>query len=155
MRQSRWPLSGLGPRARRRLARLAALAGALLVVAGLIYHYTESGPSASEQQAVGRHVNLGLENNLGIPYGSTPRQVLGQLGSPTAKHGNCWVYQGQLGRIRGRVVNSAVDAFRFCFGSGPLGGKVVAQIFQHDPAQTVDGKKLPAGWGHYTAVQRP
>ncbi|HEX3805509.1 MAG TPA: hypothetical protein VHV52_01905 [Gaiellaceae bacterium] len=150
MQQSRWPLSGLGPRARRRLTWLAALAGALLVVAGVIYHHAKSGGSAIRQQAAGHHVNLALENNLGIPYGSTPRQVLGQLGSPTAKRGNCWVYQGQRGRIRGRVVNSAVDAFKFCFAPGPLGGNVVARIFQHSPAQTIDHKKLPAGWFHIT-----
>jgi hypothetical protein len=84
---------------------------------------------------------------------------VGQLGAPTAKSGHCWLYQGEVGRIRGRLSGSYVDAMKFCFGEGPAGGRAVTKILSHDVAHTIvarDGTKkhFPAQWGGAITIMR-
>jgi hypothetical protein len=85
--------------------------------------------------------------NLGIAYGTTPKQVLREIGPPTKKHADCWLYRGHVGRIRGRYSGPYVDAMRFCFSEGPVGAKVMTQIFSHYATHTITKKHFPAQWG--------
>lgn len=98
--------------------------------------------------------------NLRIPYGTTAAQVLRQLGRPASTRNGCWLYRGRIGSIRGRFSGPYVDAVRFCFGEGPLGGKVVTQVLSHTPRHTIvrpDGSRrtYPAGWGPSITLIRP
>lgn len=71
----------------------------------------------------------------GIAYGTTPKQLLRDLGSPKKKEGDCWLYRGnvhgEIGTIRGHYSGPYVDAMKFCFADGPVGGKVVMTIVSH------------------------
>jgi hypothetical protein len=151
--------SALGARARRRLVWLAATAGGLLVVGGVIHHVTSAGGSSQQQQRL-RYGEMDLQ----IAYGSTPKQVLRQLGSPTTRQADCWIYRGRVGSIRGRYSGPYIDAMKFCFSAGAAGNKVVTQIFNHLPARTIVNKDpvthvttkehFPARWLHAIIIQK-
>jgi hypothetical protein len=143
MQQRRSSVSARGSNARIiRRVWLAGIAVGLLVVAGLIRYAAGTGHSSTKQSitrsssAQQQRLRYG-QFNLGIAYGSTRKQVLRQIGSPTAKQGDCWLYRGHVGRIRGRYSGPYVDAMRFCFSDGPAGGQAVTQIFSHSPIHTI------------------
>jgi hypothetical protein len=142
MQQRRSPVPALGPNARHRRAWLAGIVAGLLAVAGVIHYATGTGNSSTKESITrsssAQQQRLGYgQFNLGIAYGSTPTQVLRQIGSPTAKQADCWLYRGHVGRIRGRYSGPYVDAMRFCFSDGPAGGQAVTQIFSHSPIHTI------------------
>jgi hypothetical protein len=117
------------PSNRRRLRNTAfALVVLLVVVVGAVVLFGGSSGNRTTQSATHRPANrqqdLAIEDTLGIAYGATPKQVQAQLGSPTIKHGNCWIYQGQPGTVRGLTANSTVDAFKFCFGEAQREGRL-------------------------------
>jgi hypothetical protein len=85
---------------------------------------------------------------LGIAYGTTAKQLLREIGSPTKKQADCWLYRGQVGRIRGRYSGPYVDAMKFCFSAGPTGGNVMTQIFSHYAGHTIAKEHFPAQWAH-------
>jgi len=126
---------------------LSAAVGLAVVLAVPIYRHVDSGDSHSRPAAHGRHDDIADEDTMGVAYGSTPGQVARQLGRPTETSRGCWVYRGQPGSIRGRAVNSTVDAFKFCFGPGPTGGTVVSRVLQQDAGSH--------RWGVFTVVARP
>lgn len=140
----------------------------VLVIGGLIHYATGFGNSSTRHQAKPSVASSGTSPtnqrprygamDLEIAYGSTPQQVVRQLGSPTKKEANCWLYRGHIGEIRGRY-SPYNDAIKFCFSEGPAGGKAVMQIFGHYPTYTVvkkdplthiivSKKTFPAHWGH-------
>lgn len=139
----------------------------MLVVSGLI-HYTGFGNSSTQDQGKPSVTSSGTSlvsqrprygaMDLEIAYGSTPQQVLRQLGSPTKREANCWLYRGRIGEIRRRY-SPYNDAMKFCFSEGPAGGRAVMQIFGHYPTRTIvkkdplthtiiSKKTFPAHWGH-------
>lgn len=148
-----------------RLTWLAAIIGWLLVAGGVIHYATGFGnastPHRPRTASPTRRQPLGLgygERNLGIAYGTTPKQVLQQLGSPTKKHAGCWLYRGQVGKIRGRHSGSYVDAMKFCLSEGSAGGWAVTQIFSYYVKHTIvkrdpvthrisSKRTFPARWG--------
>lgn len=153
-----------------RSAWVAGICGGLvvLVVGGLIVHLTRTAGSSTKlapkasvkaPRALGSQRPRYGEFNLGIAYGTAPKQVLRELGSPSRKQGNCWVYRGRVGSIRGRYSGSFfVDAKRFCFSEGPAGGRAVTQVFDHYAKHTIvkrdpvthkitSKKTYPAEWG--------
>lgn len=162
----------------RRLAWIAGVAGGLLVLvsAGLIVDYRPRGDdlsshrlrerssiTAADLAAPRQPLHYGAMT-LGIAYGASRKDVLRQLGPPTARQGRCWVYRGQVGRIRGRSSGPFVNAMKFCFSEGPAGGEAVMHIFGYRPAHTVTmwdpetgvlvKKRFPARWGPTIAIAR-
>lgn len=133
----------------RQLAWFGVIAGVLLVVGGAIERVTGFGPSSAHHQGQTLVEESSISTtqhrqrfygtiNLGIAYGTRPKQVLGELGSPSARRAECWVYRGSAGRVRGRYSGTDIDAINFCFSEAPAGGgKVVSQIFIHVPAHTI------------------
>lgn len=161
---------------RRRLAWLAGIAGGVLVATGLIHYATDFGNSSTQlqpglfttsyssaQQQQQQQLGDGALN-LGIAYGTTPKQVLRRLGSPTTKQARCWIYRGPT-KIPGSYRALYVDAAKFCFSAGAAGGKAVTQIFNHTPTHTiikenpvthtVTKEKFSAQWGPEFVLQRP
>ena len=170
MRRPRLPIRGVGPRARRRLALLAATVAGLVVAAGLIYWLAAAGNSSTSGQQTqtiraSAEQQLGYgQMNLGVAYGTTPKQVRRQLGAPATTNGNCWTYRGS------KVIPDAYrafysDAVRFCFSPGATGNNVVTQIFDHwmahtivetDPVTHVKSRKyFPAVWGPAFTLSNP
>jgi hypothetical protein len=174
MEQGQSPHPAPGSHARRRLAWLAAIAGGLLVVGGAIHLVTRFGDSSTPHQPrasvtgnppTNPRLRYG-EMDLQIAYGTTPRQVLRQLGSPTTRQADCWIYRGQPGRIRGRYSGQGIDGMKFCFSAGGAGNTVVTQIFNHVPAHTnidtdpvthtITKTHYPAQWLHaFTMLKVP
>jgi hypothetical protein len=137
------------------------------LLAGVGAHFAYDGNSSAKRQSQPSANNLGasasgqLQSHYGaidldVAYGSTPRQVLGQLGPPTTKDANCWLYRGRGDTIRGRYSGGS-DVMKFCFSAGPIGNTVVTNVFQHTPAHTivkrdpqtgkVTRKHFRAAWG--------
>jgi hypothetical protein len=165
-------LTGPNPRPNaRRLASLVAGVAGLLLAGGLIQYFIGIGDSSSRYhpQAVAatphnsssQHAFSGA-TNLGIAYGTTPDQVLRQLGSPAAKQTNCWLYRGRVIPDSYRALY--IDAMKFCFSDGAVGNKVVTRIITHSPTHTitrtdpvthaVTTTKYPAGWGPPLVLQK-
>src|SRR5581483_7197825 len=145
----------LGPRARRRVAFLAAVAVAV-VVAGVIHHVTNAGGHSSKAQlgdAQPGTNNLGDaplgEDNLGIAYGDRREQVLRRLGQPNKKRGACWIYNAPDGKVNGiaTLQGAGVDGMRFCFAEDATGGQAVEQVEWHYKPATYHGIHTPAHWG--------
>jgi hypothetical protein len=173
MRQSRSPVRALGPNATNRRAWLAGIAGGLLVLAGVIHYATGFGNSATKHRQASltayssvqqQRLRYG-EMNLGIAYGTTPKQVLRQIGSPTKKQANCWLYRGFGNVIGGRYSGGGIDAMKFCFSEGGAGNRVVTRIFNHTPAHTIikknpdthkiTKKHFEAQWGPAFILRKP
>ncbi len=140
--RGRSPVHGLGPRARRRLARLGASAGALVVVAGLIYWLAVAGNSSAQHRtphpgpkSLQERLGSG-ELNLGVAYGTSPNQLRRRLGAPAETQANCWIYRGSKD-IPGSYRAIYIDAVKFCFSAGPTGTKAVMETFNHSPAHTI------------------
>lgn len=146
------------------LAWLAGIALGVLVVAGVIryatgissgeHHPTLSVTGSSNAVTAPRALRYGFMG-LRIAYGSTPKQVLGQIGSPTKKQAHCWLYRGHVGNIRGRYPGPYVDAMKFCFSAGPTRGNVMTQIFSHYAAHTIattDPITQKIGKTHFAAL---
>lgn len=148
---------------RRSLVVLAVcIAAGLGVVAGAVLSGSPSRPAARTVSTIPFGTPSGPQPpgygqwNLGIAYGTTPAQVLRQLGTPAATEASCWLYRGRVGRIRGRLSGLYVDAMKFCFGEGSGGGKAVTQIASHMVAHTIVSrnpvthrivkKSFPARW---------
>jgi hypothetical protein len=133
-----------------RVGWVAAIAGGLIVVGVLIHFVTGPGSSSAQHQTLSTG-----ELNLGIRYGSTPKQVQRRLGAPATKHGSCWVYRGHGERVAGFYTGPYIDAMRFCFSDGPTGIKVVTNTFAHIVAHTVHKRTIPAQWIHTFTIARP
>jgi hypothetical protein len=130
----------MGPRARRRAARLAATLAVLAVAGAAAYHF--AGPTSSNASRAAARYRIGAQN-AGIPYGATPQQVLRRLGAPARKQAGCWLYRANHNNeIHGVDVGRAVDAMRFCFSN-----RVVSFIYSHYVAVTIHKRHLPAMWG--------
>jgi hypothetical protein len=168
MEQSQSPVPALGPNARSRLAWLAGIVGGLLVIAGLIHYVTGIGNSATQHQPRASVTGSGISSpqqqqrdygamDLGIPYGATPKQVLRQLGSPTTKQADCWLYRGPE-KLHGPYLSPYVDAMKFCFAEGPAGGKAVSDIYNHTVAHTIkwhdEKRRYPAQWSRPIALAK-
>ncbi len=157
MQQRRSPAPAPGPRTWNRLAWLAVITGGPLAVIGLIYYATGIGDSSTKHIATpsvtvtvttsrqDQRYRCG-EMTLGIAYGTTPQELLGEIGPPTRKQARCWLYRGRVGRIRGRYSGPYVDAMKFCFGAGPVGGKVMTRILSHYAAHTIKGEHFRGQW---------
>lgn len=138
------------------------------MVAGLILYVTGAGKSSKQHQTRSFVAGSGTSAanqpdrygafDLGIVYGSTPKQVLSRLGSPTKEQAHCWLYRGRVGSIRGHYPGPYVDAMKFCFSEGPAGGTAVTRILNHlpihsiikrDPVtnQIISKQTFPAQWG--------
>ena len=186
MEQTRSSISVRRLIAEGRPAWLAGIVGGLFVLAAaglMVYYITGGGDSSTQHQPKGSATGIvaspgeyqpngsatGIvaspgeyppsrygEMDLQIAYGTTPKQVLRQIGSPTTKQADCWIYRGQS--IRGRYSGTGIDGIKFCFSEGATGNKVVTQIFNHTPAHTIINKDpvthaitkkhYPAQWFH-------
>jgi hypothetical protein len=161
MQQTRSRALALGPNPRSRLAWLAGITGGMFVVACVAHYAAGIGNSSTRhrpQFSLTRNSSAQPQQrrygefNLGIAYGTAPKQVLRQLGSPTKKQADCWLYRGHVGKIRGRYPGPYVDAVKFCFAEGaPSGGRIVAQILSHRVSHSVTHSRsrrtIPAFWG--------
>jgi hypothetical protein len=152
MSRTRSPVVSRVRRTKATFAWLVGMIGAVLVGAGLMHYVSGIGSSPTHQPPVSASRNPSAERpiplgqiNLGIAYGTTQEQMLRQLGSPTTKRANCWLYRGQIGTIRGRYSGPYVDALKFCFSDGPAGGKAVTQILSHRSAHSVAKTNLVTG----------
>lgn len=125
-------ISELGPRARRRFAWLSVVALAAVGI-GAFYAATSVGRN-SKQEAI-------PTMNLGIPYGTTPRQLLARLGPPDRRRGNCWTYAAHAGSVRSIYAGEYTDAVRFCFVAG-----IVSDIHDHEIAYTYHHIRIRAKW---------
>jgi hypothetical protein len=143
---------GVKPRVRRRLAWLLGTIVALAVAGGALYHVLgPTGSTDTRKSPPRRQTEVG-EQNGGIAYGDTAKQVLTKLGSPTQKQAACWIYDAHLHTINGMYLGKVIDAMKFCFAEGPLGGNVVSTIYEHFiPSVTASlpkDKRPPGGWIH-------
>jgi hypothetical protein len=131
----------VGPRARRRLAWLVGAVAVVVVLGVVLGRVTGSGrPSAPRRQRIGAQ-------SLGIPFGTSARQLLQKLGSPGNKQAGCWVYRADKDNvIDGIYAGEWVDAVKYCFAAGPAGTPVVMRINEHLVAHTIKKRKFPAGW---------
>jgi hypothetical protein len=88
-----------------------------------------------------------------------------RLGAPTAVDGSCWLYQGTVGRIRGRLSGLYIDAMKFCFAEGAGGGTAVEEILSHQITHTIVRRDpltrrivkvatYGASWGHPLTIAR-
>jgi hypothetical protein len=133
--------------------------------------YPAAGPSRSPSQKVASDARMDERDhfgamNLQIAYGSTPEQVLHQIGSPAKVKSGCWLYSGRVGSIRGRYSGPYIDAMKFCFGAGPTGTRVVTRILSHMATHTivrrdprthkiVSKQTYRAGWGGPITILQP
>ena len=163
MRRPRSPVHGLGPRARRRLAWLAAGVVGLVVVASLLYWLAAAGNPSAHNQSIRQRLGYG-ELNLGVAYGTTPRQLRRRLGAPAAIQANCWIYRGSKD-IPSSYRAIYIDAVKFCFSAGSAGNKAVAETFDHSPAHTIvktdpvthtkTRTRFQAQWFHAMTLMNP
>lgn len=142
-------MGALGPRARRRVATAAAVFAGLLVVVLALHHWTaSSGPSTAPKQH--EKAIPGQPQNLGVPYGASPAQVVRRLGQPHKRlSSGCWIYRVKNGaELIGDGFGQWVDAVKYCFGGGSGGGKEVTLIESHMVAHKVGKRLFPASWDH-------
>jgi len=75
---------------------------------------------------------------------------LAKLGTPTTKQAPCWVYDTNGHAINRMDLGATIDGIKYCFGDGPVGGKVVANIYEHLTASALatmpKDKRPPGGW---------
>lgn len=139
-----------GPRARRRLVWIVGVALGAVVLAGVIRPFTTSSGSSPRQKEA-----LGAPEDLGIPYGASPSQVLRRLGRPNGKRPGCWIYRVRNGAQEiGDGFGQWVDAVEYCFAEGPTGGRAVSLIQSHFVARTIGRKRYPADWAHVVVMAR-
>jgi hypothetical protein len=108
----------MGPRAKRRLAYVAAAVVVLAVaVAGVMLFSGGSHRSAPRVSAVDstpasiRYVT----NRLKLVYGMTPKQIRQLVGPPQKVIGNCWRYPRYTITSLGKTYTTA-DGLCFAFG---------------------------------------
>ena len=134
---------------------LIGIVVALAVVGGVIYHGRGSGHASSAAGVKQRRLDVGKQNG-GIAYGDDAKQVMAKVGSPKTKQGACWSYQTKSNIVNGEYLGQFVDGLRYCFGDGPVGGKVVTAIYEHIVAHTLpSGKWYPGGWNHAMVLMSP
>jgi hypothetical protein len=128
---------------------------ALAVVGGVIYHARDSNHATSSAGAQQRQLDVG-EQNGGIAYGDGAKQVMAKIGSPTTKQRACWSYQAKSHTVNGEYLGQFVDGLRYCFGDGPVGGKVVTAIYEHIVAHALpSGTWYRGGWNHAMILMSP
>ncbi len=138
---------------------MAWFAGTVVVLAavGTALHYS-IGSDDSVRATVStstRTLDLGAQNGR-IAYGANPKDVLTTLGSPTSRHAGCWLYKAKAHTINGEYLGDVVDGLRYCFGTGPVGGKVVTAISEHVVAHRLPNKQwYPGGWGMMILLETP
>ena len=139
-------------RAKRRVFWLAWVVAAAAVFMGVVHHVSDSTGSARPTTTTPAGQESGGEQNAGIAYGDSESTVLAKLGRPTTKQAACWVYDTHGRAVNGMDLGASIDGIKFCFGDGPVGGKVVANIYEHFTARavaTLPRDKRPAGgWIH-------
>ena len=141
----------LGPRAKRRLAWLAGIAATIAVVGGGAIRLFDSAGSGNLAM---KPIQGAGEQDAGIAFGAKPGQVLAKLGPPTKKQSACWVYTARAHRVGGAYLGTFVDGLKYCFGAGPLGDKVVANVYEHIVPHTLPSKKwFPGGWEPVIAIE--
>lgn len=139
-----------GSRSSQRIAWFGFATTLLMIVVVGVVHFAASRGSSSAgdrttKRTSGTTATPGLRQfgqmTLGIAYGTSPRQLLREMGAPNRKQDGCWLYRGsvsgQIGTIRGRYSGPYVDAVKFCFSAGPVGGKVMAKIMSHYAAHSI------------------
>jgi hypothetical protein len=168
-------LRALLPKTRTSLAWLTGILAGLLVT-GCVIHYATGGigNSPARQRPPQRSAKaLGVSGtqqrfrygfmDLGVAFGWTRAQVRREIGPPTAKEANCWIYRGRGDTIRGRY-SAGADGMKFCFSAGPTGGTVMMHVSGHYPAQTVTllnratgkltKKHYAAAWGGVVTLRK-
>ena len=149
--RDRTPRRWVGPRARRRIAWVTA-ALALVIIGGAANQLFRSGSSSPVRKSSSRQPRYIGAMNLGIAYGATAKQVLRQLGAPTSKEGNCWIYRGRAIAANRAHAGPNVDAMKFCFSEGSTGDQVVSTISSHYMATTFHNRRYPAHWGGFVTI---
>jgi hypothetical protein len=143
----------------RRLIVLLAVAMAAVGGGGL-HHFFDSTSSKSSHTAssVQRDIEVG-EQNGGIAYGDTPKQVSAKLGAPTTEQSACWIYSVPDHTLHHEYLGKVIDGVKYCFADGPVGGKVVSTVYEHlvpSAAASLPKDKRPAGgWIHAFNIASP
>ena len=143
----------------RRRALLIGGVLALIAAVGAVRHSVSSThTTASRSPAASRQLDVG-EQNGGVAYGDTAQQVLAKLGAPTKKQSACWIYDTPSHTLNGMYLGKVIDAAKFCFADGPVGGTVVSTIYEHlisSAAGRLPPDEQPAGgWIHAFTIASP
>jgi hypothetical protein len=143
----------------RRLIMLLAVAVAA-AGGGALQHFFDSTSSKSSHTASSEQLDLEVgEQNGGIAYGDTAKQVTAKLGRPGKKQSACWIYSAPDHTLHGEYLGKVIDAVRYCFADGPVGGQVVSTIYEHlipSANASLPKDKQPAGgWIHAFYLASP
>jgi hypothetical protein len=141
----------------RRLRWLVVGVAALVAVGGALFHFDRSTGSMPPRTASPPHALEIGEQNGGVAYGDTAKQVVAKLGPPTRQRAACWVYSAGGHTIHGEYLGKWIDALKFCFADGPVGGRVVATIYEHilPTAPLSETEYPPGGWIHAFNIAAP
>lgn len=146
----------------RRLIWLIGTVVALAAIGGFLFHVFDptrtSGSTLQHRTASQREPDLG-EQNGGIAYGDTATQVVAKLGSPSRKEAACWIYNAEAHTVNGQYLAKVIDKVKYCFGQGPVGGKVVSTIYEHLIPSAIatlpEGERPNGGWIHPFNIASP
>jgi hypothetical protein len=137
------------PRTKRRVVWLAGVVAGAAVLGGALHHVLHSSSSAAATTTTQRQEDGG-EQNAGIAYGDTQDMVSAKLGAPTQKKAACWIYDAHNHTVNDMNLGGSIDAVKYCFADGPVGGKAVAAIYERFTpsalARMPKDKRPPGGW---------